>query len=69
MTRYAAAPQISLRDYQQAVIEALSGAQRMHIDELTRTLGWDQGRTGRTLTLLEVVGTVRQWPGMCYSLS
>ncbi|MBU1002891.1 MAG: DNA-processing protein DprA [Proteobacteria bacterium] len=54
---------------QQAVIEALSGAQRMHIDELTRTLGWDQGRTGRTLTLLEVVGTVRQWPGMCYSLS
>ncbi|BBD07221.1 DNA-processing protein DprA [Desulfovibrio ferrophilus] len=54
---------------QRAIIEVLSGAERVHIDELTRTLGWDQGRTGRTLTLLEVVGTVRQWPGMCYSLS
>lgn len=54
---------------QQAVIEVLSGAQRMHIDELTRALGWDQGRTGRTLTLLEVMGAVRLWPGMCYSLS
>lgn len=62
------APLAPVAPDEQAVLEALTTGGQVHIDELTRTLGWDQARTGRTLTLMEVSGSVRQWPGMRYSL-
>lgn len=53
---------------QRAVIERLTGDGRAQIDQLARDLGWDVGRLSRTLALLEVLGAVRQWPGMVYGL-
>ncbi|MGE4291311.1 MAG: DNA-processing protein DprA [Desulfovibrio sp.] len=45
----------------------LLGRERIHIDELTRGLGWESARVSQTLLLLEMSGAVRQWPGMRYS--
>ncbi|WP_022661057.1 DNA-processing protein DprA [Paucidesulfovibrio longus] len=45
------------------------GRDRVHIDELTRGLGWESARVSQTLLLLEMSGAVRQWPGMRYSRS
>ncbi|WP_461211233.1 DNA-processing protein DprA [Desulfocurvus sp. DL9XJH121] len=64
------APDSALADPdQRAVIERLTGAGRAHIDALARDLGWDVARLSRTLAVLEVMGAVRQWPGMLYGLA
>lgn len=54
---------------QRAVVLALAGDRRLHIDTLGRELGWDAARLSRVLLMLEVGGLVRQWPGMQYSLA
>ena len=54
---------------QRAVIERLADGEQTHIDQLARDLGWDVGRLSRTLTVMEVLGLVRQWPGMRYGLA
>ncbi len=54
---------------QAAVLAALAGDRRLHIDVLGRELGWDAARLSSVLLLLEVDGLVRQWPGMTYSLA
>ncbi len=38
----------------------------LHIDELCRALGWEAGRVSGALLMLEVLGAVRQLPGMHY---
>ncbi|WP_291499933.1 DNA-processing protein DprA [Desulfocurvus sp.] len=54
---------------QRAVVLALAGDRRLHIDALGRELGWDAARLSRVLLMLEIGGQVRQWPGMQYSLA
>ena len=54
---------------QRAVIERLADGEQAHIDQLARNLGWDVGRLSRTLAVMEVLGLVRQWPGMRYGLA
>lgn len=54
---------------QRAVIERLADGGQAHIDQLARDLGWDVGRLSRTLAVMEVLGLVRQWPGMRYGLA
>ncbi|NJB69415.1 DNA processing protein [Desulfobaculum xiamenense] len=53
---------------ERVVAELLAAHERMHIDDISRALGWDAARTSRTLLLLEVQGVVCQWAGMEYSL-
>ncbi|GAB6177986.1 hypothetical protein JCM16814_28770 [Desulfobaculum senezii] len=52
----------------QLVVDALRGNDRVHIDTLSRDLGWPAAQTSSVLLLLEVQGLVHQWPGMEYSL-
>lgn len=65
----AAAPALPENPDQRAVLLALAGDRRLHIDTLGRELDWDAARLSRVLLLLEVDGRVRQWPGMQYSLA
>lgn len=53
---------------QQAVLEQLANGGRKHIDQLARDLDWEIGRLSRLLTVMEVMGVVRQWPGTIYGL-
>lgn len=57
-----------LDDDSRLVVDALRGKDRVHIDTLSRDLGWPAAQTSSVLLLLEVQGLVHQWPGMEYSL-
>ncbi len=50
-----------------ALIRALGRGAKVHIDVLSRSLGWEAGKGSRLLVTLELQGLVRQWPGMNYS--
>jgi len=56
----------SLGDEERQLMEVLDGNDRMHIDTLGRTLGWESPRVSRVLLMLEVRGVVHQLPGMWY---
>ncbi|MUM78804.1 DNA-protecting protein DprA [Pseudodesulfovibrio sp. F-1] len=56
----------SLGVEERQLMEVLDGTDRMHIDTLGRTLGWDSPRVSRVLLVLEVRGIVHQLPGMWY---
>ena len=47
----------------------LDGRDQVHIDDLTKKLGWSSQEVSRTLVLLEIKGLVRKSPGMYYSLT
>lgn len=59
----------SLTEEERALLERLASGERLHVDELSRQLAWDAGRTGRVLVVLEMRGVVRRLPGMWYSLA
>jgi DNA processing protein len=46
----------------------LQGRDHVHIDELTKKLGWSSQDVSRILVLLEIKGLVTRSPGMNYSL-
>ncbi len=62
-------PPRNLTPEQQQVVEALGEGGCLHLDALTRSLGWDSGGASRVLSVLEVQGVVRQLPGMYYRLA
>ncbi|WP_147821742.1 DNA-processing protein DprA [Salidesulfovibrio onnuriiensis] len=57
---------MALNDEEQALMELLLDADKVHIDSLGRSLGWTSNKTSQTLLMLEMRGAVRQLPGMWY---
>ncbi len=49
------------------LLAALHPVEKIHIDDLTRTLGWESSRVSQLVLILEINGLVRQWPGMTYT--
>lgn len=52
---------------QRAVFQLVSPDDQVHIDALTRQLGWPAEKVSATLLFLELQGFVEQFPGMYYS--
>ena len=59
----------NLTQEQQQVVEMLRAGECLHLDALTRSMGWESGGASRVLSVLEVQGVVRQLPGMYYRLA
>ncbi|WP_027179974.1 DNA-processing protein DprA [Maridesulfovibrio bastinii] len=53
---------------QLAFVGALKESGKLHIDELSRMLEWEGGKTGGVALELEVRGVIARYPGMYYSL-
>ncbi len=53
---------------EKTIAELLTSQDQIHIDELTKSLGWSSQKVSQTLVLLEIKGLVRRIPGMYYSL-
>lgn len=49
-----------------ALLVHLSGAQPVHVDELSRAIGWPSATVSSTLTMMELRGLVQQVGGMNY---
>jgi DNA processing protein len=47
--------------------EHLVSVDRLHVDDLARSLEWESSRVSTTLIMLEVKGLLRQLPGMWYT--
>jgi len=58
--------EMTLNDEERQLLAVLDGTDRVHIDTLGRTLGWESSRVSRVLLMLEVGGAVHQLPGMWY---
>ena len=56
-----------LTEEERTLVCALDRNEKTHIDTLIQKLGWDSAAVSRRLTILEIQGLVRQWPGMYYS--
>lgn len=56
----------SLGDEERELMALLDRQDRVHIDTLGRTLGWESSRVSRVLLMLEMHGVVHQLPGMWY---
>jgi DNA processing protein len=52
-----------------ALLAALPSGDKVHMDDIGRTLGLSPGAVSGRLLGLELKGLVRQWPGMYYSRS
>lgn len=58
--------EMTLSEEERQLLAVLDGIDRVHIDTLGRTLGWESSRVSRVLLMLEVGGAVHQLPGMWY---
>lgn len=53
---------------QRAFVSELKNGLKLHIDELSRRLGWEGGKAGVVALGLEVQGIIVRYPGMYYSI-
>ncbi len=51
---------------ERALMDVLAAGEKLHIDALGRTLGWESSRVSQVLLMLEMRGAVHQLPGMWY---
>lgn len=58
----------SLGEDQAAFVNVLMSGEKLHIDELSRILEWDGGKSGVVALELEVKGIIVRYPGMYYSI-
>jgi DNA processing protein len=62
------APTENLNQEERQLTGLLAGRDKIHIDELTKKLGWSSQVVSQILVLLEIKGLVKRSPGMYYSL-
>lgn len=58
--------QMVLNADEQALMDLLLSAEKLHIDTLGRSLKWESGKVSQVLLMLEMRGAVQQLPGMWY---
>lgn len=66
-TRHEKEPLPPLVGDELALYESLIGVDKLHVDDLGRSLGWESSRVSTALIMLEVKGLLRQLPGMWYT--